>query len=113
MIDAKALREAWNEASAGTEGEDPTYIRWLERSWEFLVPVEDDDLPVLVRCRCCGAVQVTGLGPADHVPDSNLGIRISVSSPCGYCRPHVLPRAFTLRGIRERYRAGQPLGIGR
>jgi hypothetical protein len=113
MITADELRQVWNEASAGADQEEPTYIRWFERSWEFLVPTEDDDSPVLCRCRCCGSVCVTGLGPEGNVPDRNLGIHIPVTSPCGYCRPSVLPRSQTLRGVRERYRAGQPLGIGR
>jgi hypothetical protein len=112
MITAEELRQAYDEASAAADAKKkPMYIRWMERAWEFLIPAEGDDLPVFCRCRCCGSVSVTGWGK-DHVPERHLGVRVQVDSPCGYCRPHALPRQFTLQGIRERYRAGQPLGIG-
>lgn len=111
MITAEELRAAWNEAKVACEGRAPQYIRWREHSCTYLVPAEGDDLPVFCKCECCGSVSVTGWGK-DHTPARNLGVRIKVASPCGYCRPTALPRSLTLQGIRERAKAGQPLGIG-
>ncbi|GAG49457.1 unnamed protein product, partial [marine sediment metagenome] len=113
MLTAIELRAAYDEADVLATGKPKAkYIKWLERAWVFLIPAKDDDLPVLCRCRCCGSVCLTALGPEGHVPDSNLHLKLSVPSPCGYCRPILLPRMQTLLGVRERHKAGQPLGIG-
>ena len=113
MLIAEELRAAYDEALATVDAERPRYIRWLERAWIFLVPIEDDGSPVFCRCRCCGSICITALGPDGHMPDRNLGLHVPVPSPCGYCRPITLPRGQTLQGVRERAAAGQPLWIGR
>jgi hypothetical protein len=112
MLTVDELRGMWQEAKDECAGKRPTYFQWLLRGAEYLIPTEDDSLPILIRCRCCGTLQVTVLGPEDSLPDHNISIRSHVKAPCGYCGTSAMVPGWTVAAVRRQYAAGQPCGVG-
>ena len=112
MLNTDDLRALWQEAKDKCAGKHPTYFQWALRGAEYLIPVEDDTLPICIRCRCCGTLQFTVLGPEDSLPDRNILIRSHVRAPCGYCGASVMVPGWTLAAVRRQYTAGQSCGLG-